>query len=101
MSINLSCHLKCNLVEATQILEKVKIEHADLFAKKFGIWGPKKSDEIDKEIAVEHGFESWNYFRIGLNIKSESIRLKEVANLMRSTFGEHRILVLFNGETPY
>jgi hypothetical protein len=101
VSIDLTCHLNCDLIEAAQILEKISVVHMDLFAKKFLIWGPKESDEIDKEIAAEHDFDSQCYFSIDLNVKDESIRLKEVANLMRSTFGEDRILILFNGETPY
>lgn len=101
MSINLTCHLNCNLVEAAQILEKISVDYADLFTKKFLIWGPKESGEIKKEVAAERDFDSKCYFSIDLNVKDESIRLKEVANLMRSTFGEDRILILFNGETPY
>jgi hypothetical protein len=101
VSIDLICHLNCSLAEATQILEKVSNEHTDLFAKKFLIWGPNKSNDIKKEIAAEYGFDSQNYFGVGLNLKDESARLKEVANLMRSTFGEDRILVLFENEEPF
>jgi hypothetical protein len=90
-------------VEATQILKKISAERADLFAKYFPIWGPKESGEIKKEVAAERGFDSQCYFSIGWNwnMRHESASLKDVANLMRSTFGEDRILVLFNGETPY
>lgn len=103
MSIDLTCHLNCNLVEAAQILEKISTERADLFAKYFPIWGLEKSGEIHKEVAAEHGFDSQSNFCIGWhsNVRHESVSLKDVANLMRSTFGEDRILVLFNGETPY
>jgi hypothetical protein len=101
VSIDLVCHLNYDLVEAAEMLKKILVEHTDLFNKKFLIYGPRESGEIPKEIAAEFNFDSRCRFSVALNVKDESIRLKEVANLMRSTFGEDRILVLFNGETPY
>jgi len=73
--------------------------HADLFSYKFLISRILDSSDGNKEIALEFGFHSRFLFLVRVNDHDSSPRIREVAGLLRRTFGPQNVLVLFENET--
>lgn len=100
MAIDLFCHSSLDKADVEKALQLLSTKHADLFSYKFLISKIFDSDdEDDVETAKKFGFKSRFVFLIRVNDKDESHRIREVADVLRRTFGPQNVLVLFENET--
>lgn len=99
MAIDLVCHSPLDKTDVEKAIQLLSTQHADLFSYKFLISKIMDSDDVDEEIAREFGFKSRFVFLIRVNDHDSSPRIREVAGLLRRTFGPQNVLVLFENET--
>ncbi len=76
----------------------LKSQRLDLFDRDFLIGPAKASDAFGKEVAQEHRLQASSTFLVALNEKSQSSRLAEVANVLKSAFGPGHLVVLQDNE---
>ncbi|MBS0221261.1 MAG: hypothetical protein JSR91_11020, partial [Proteobacteria bacterium] len=99
MAIDLFCHSSLDRADVEKTIRLLSTQHADLFSHKFLISKILDPNDDDEETAREFGFRSRFVFLIRVNDKDESHRIREVAGLLRRTFGPRNVLVLFENET--
>jgi hypothetical protein len=71
---------------------------SDLFPDKFLFSSVRGVDGIYKEISSEYGFAALSRFIVSLNNKNAANQVSEVVDVIKSSFGGERVLVLWENE---
>ena len=98
MAIDLFCYSTRSAEELRISLAGISAAHPQLFSSKFLIRSVRDADELDREIAFEHGLLPRSKFLISLNDKSAAASVKDIPLLLKTALGENQILVLFENE---
>jgi hypothetical protein len=101
MSISLFCYTTLSENDASTFAQNLKAKRADFFASKFLLSKVRAVNDIEREIAEEHGLTPSSRFLVSLNDKNAAADLKAVARSVIEAFGADSVLILFENETPY
>jgi len=98
MSIDLSCYVDASTVDVDATLMSLSKAHPEIFSRKFLLSTAGEVNSIHKEIALEYGLHAKSYFLATLNDNNSPGLVLQVANLIKKTFDEGKIIVLHGNE---
>lgn len=99
MSLHLYCYSDMSTSEVDAMIASLINKYPFLFSTKFLIYISSDADEIPKQVALEYGFNATSYFLIRYNDKEALDLAPMVESLIKETFGEPHILLLFQNNT--
>ncbi|WP_457337787.1 hypothetical protein [Rhizobacter sp. P5_C2] len=100
MAIDLNCYTSYSLAVGSEVLGRIARKSEIEFNGAFSFSKIRPADEVHKEIAAEFGISAETVFLVGLTDKMQAARVGEVAELIRTGFGEGRVIVLIGNERP-
>jgi hypothetical protein len=98
VAIDLFCYSDLNHEACTCLITAINSQRPDLFDRAFLIGPANASDAFGKEVALEHRLQASSTFLVALNDKSQSVKLAEVANVLKHAFGPGHLVVLQDNE---
>lgn len=98
MAIDLFCHSSLPLPQVKEALSPLLLQHQELFASKFLISAVSQSNDVDKEVALEHGLHAQCRFLVRVNDKSARGLLPTVVDIVKNALGDSNVVILFENE---
>lgn len=99
MAIDLFCYVSTSTKEVNNILLKLRNHSSGLFESKFIIYDARSTGPVHKEIALEYSLHAHCIFVVSLNDKKSADRISEVVEIIKNSFGDKDLIILFNNET--
>lgn len=99
MAIDLFCYLSTTTGHAQEMLDMLTGECVELFSEKFLISPVREANAFHKEIAFEYGLNANCIFLVRVNDKNEVGLLPKVEALIKTTFGNGKVIILLENET--
>ncbi len=104
MSVDLFCYSSLPIKDVAIALDLLVAQHPGLFYSKtstnqtrFIIYDVSEANDVQKEIALEHGLVATCEFMISLNDKSASDLVRTVLVLVRAALGVENVIIMSNG----
>lgn len=99
MAIDLFCYAETSPAATKSMLDALVRDQADLFKNKFTTSEPRSPTALQLEIANEHGVRASSLFLVHLQDKQAAGLIANVAEAIKSAFGEDNVVVLFENES--
>lgn len=96
--MHLFCYSSKPMNEVTLILEEIKRNHRYLFDDKFLISTGRETAKIDAEMVSLYGLSPKSLFLVRYNDKNFVDLSGEVVAVLKKTFGEKEIVIIFEDE---
>lgn len=84
--------------QVQEVLSTLAVQYKELFASKFLISDVTKSNDIDQEVALEHGVHAQCLFLIRVNDKSALGMLSTVVGIVKNALGDSSVVILLENE---
>lgn len=105
MSVDLFFYSSLPVVDVAKVLDSLIAQHPGLFyfrtstyQTRFIVYEVSATNEVQKEIALEHGLVAASEFMISLNDKGSSNLVRTVLVLVRAALGTENVIVMSDGE---
>jgi hypothetical protein len=100
LALNFSCYTSLDIHQIRHNIEILKKDYASYFDSDFmTFFSEKECSQPMKEMALDFNFIANYFFSVRVNHKEKIDRIENVVNILKMVFGDHSILILFNGET--
>ncbi len=101
MSVDLFCYSSLPVVDVAKVLDSLIAQHPGLFYSRtsasqtrFIVYEVSEANEVQKEIALEHGLVAASEFMISLNDKGSSNLVRTVLVLVRAALGTENVIIM-------
>ena len=98
MAMDLFCHSSLPLLQVKEALSLMLFQHQELFANKFLISDVNKSDDVDEQVALEHGLNARCLFLIRVNDNTAIEFLSTVVGIVKNALGDSNVVILIENE---